>query len=124
MERGQTPEILRLAPNPVFVSFTPLLQLCSLSSFLSPFLFLSFPFFTALKLYGCPEHSGCTMRAHYTWGLPIRKLNITTFNGFLPITYAFFFPYVPFLHHYMHRYDLSFGHAGLPSSCIYALCSR
>ena len=119
MEHGQTPKILRLAPNPVFVSFTPLLQLCSLSCFLS-----AFSFFTALKLYGCPEHSGRAMRAHYTWGLPIQKLNITTFNGFSPATYAFFFPYVPFLHHYMHRYDLSFGHAGLPLSCIYALRSR
>ena len=27
-------------------------------------------------------------------------------------------------HHYMHRYDLSFGQAGLPGSCAYALRSR
>ena len=39
------------------------------------------------------------------------------------LTYAFF-PYVPFLRHYMHRYDLSFGQAGLPGSCAYALRSR
>ena len=38
------------------------------------------------------------------------------------ITYAFF-PYVPFLRHYMHRYDLSFGQAGLPGSYAYAQCS-
>ena len=25
----------------------------------------------------------------------------------------------PFIHHYMHRYDLSFGQAGLPGSCAY-----
>ena len=30
------------------------------------------------KLYGCPDRSGRTMRANYTWGLPIRKLNVTT----------------------------------------------
>ena len=29
-----------------------------------------------------------------------------------------------FFHHYMHRYDLSFGQAGLHGSCIYALRSR
>ena len=29
-----------------------------------------------------------------------------------------------FFRHYMHRYDLSFGQAGLPGSCIYALRSR
>ena len=35
-----------------------------------------------------------------------------------------FSSYVPFLRHYMHRYDLSFGQAGLPGSCAYALHSR
>ena len=39
------------------------------------------------------------------------------------ITYAFF-PYLPFLRHYMHRYDLSFGQAGLPGSSAYAIRSR
>ena len=33
-------------------------------------------------------------------------------------------PHVPFIHHYMHRYDLSFGQAGLPGSCAYALRCR
>ena len=32
--------------------------------------------------------------------------------------------YVPFLRHYMHRYDLSFGQAGFPGSYAYALRSR
>ena len=41
MERGQTPEILRLAPNSVFVSLTLLFQLCSL-----PFSFLDLLLFT------------------------------------------------------------------------------
>ena len=35
-----------------------------------------------------------------------------------------FFPYVPFLRHYMHRYDFSFGQAGLSGSCVYAPRSR
>ena len=53
---------------------------------------------------------------------------------FLLFTFSFFlvfiqfpicvFPYVPFLRHYMHRYDLSFGQAGLSGSCAYALRSR
>ena len=34
------------------------------------------------------------------------------------------FPYVPFLRHYMHQYDLRCGQAGLPGSCVYALRSR
>ena len=72
MECGQTPKILRLAPNIVFVSSAPPLQLCSFPSFLAFFPFLH----TALKLYGGPEHSGRIMRAHYTWGLLIRKLYI------------------------------------------------
>ena len=42
MERGQTPEILRLAPNLVFVSLPLALQLCSLSSFLALFSFLTY----------------------------------------------------------------------------------
>ena len=29
-------------------------------------------------LYGCFDRSGRTTCAHYTWGLPIQKLNITT----------------------------------------------
>ena len=75
IERGQTPEILRLAPNSVFVSLPPLLQLHSLSSFLALFSIFAY---SLAKLYGCPDRSGRTRRAHYTWGLPIRKLNITT----------------------------------------------
>jgi len=71
-----------------------------------------------------PDYSGRTMCVNFTWGLPIRKLNINYFKGFLPITHAFLFPCVPFLHHYMHRYDLRRGQARLPGSCVYALHSR
>ena len=55
--------------------------LTSASSIMFSF-FLSRPLFPfriqPCKLYGCPDRSGRTMRAHYTWGRPIWKLNITT----------------------------------------------
>ena len=35
-------------------------------------------------LYGCFDRSSRSMRAHYTWGLPIRKLNIITFMASCP----------------------------------------
>ena len=63
------------------------------------------------------------MRAHYTWGLLIQKLNIIMFRALCPST-CVTFPHVPFLRDYMHQYDLSFGQAGLPGSCVYALRSR
>ena len=40
------------------------------------------------------------------------------YTGFIPNT-CLTLPHVPFIHHYMHRYDLSFGQAGLPGSCAY-----
>ena len=93
----------------------------------APSLFPFSIFFFSHKYFiqcGFPVHSGRTICVNFTWGLPIRKLNINYFRGFLPITHAFIFPCVPFLHHYMHRYDLRCGHAGLPCSCVYALHSR
>ena len=45
------------------------------------------------------------------------------YTGFMPST-CVILPHVPLIHHYMHRYHLSFGQAGLPGSCIYALRSR
>ena len=39
-------------------------------------------------------------------------------TGFMPNT-CVTLPHVPFIHHYMHRYDLSFGQAGLPGSYAY-----
>ena len=49
--------------------------------------------------------------------------SLIIYLGFMPRT-CLILPHVPFLRHYMHRYDLSFGQAGLPGSCIYALRSR
>ena len=40
------------------------------------------------------------------------------YTGFTPNT-CVTLPHVPFIHHYMHRYDLSFGQVGLPGSCAY-----
>ena len=120
MECSHTPEILRLAPNSVFVSLTPPLQLCSLSYFLAPFSLLVNSLKTVRMPSALRPHYACTLYL----GASYSEDKYNHFNGFLPTTYAFFFPYVPFLHHYMHRYDLSFGHAGLPGSCIYALRSR
>ena len=56
-----------------------------------------------------------SFRTHYTWGLLFQKLN---YKGFMPNT-CVMLPHVPFTHHYMHRYDLSFGQARLPGSCAY-----
>ena len=90
-----------------------------------------FPFSTFFPLHtkyliqcGLPDQSSRTMCVSNTWGLPIRKLNINYFQGFFPVTHAFLFPCVPFLHHYTHRYDLRCGQDGLPGSCVYALRSR
>ena len=47
-------------------------------------------------------------------------ISLIVYLGFVPRT-CVILPHVPFLRHYMHRYDLSFGQAGLPGSCIYAL---
>ena len=63
------------------------------------------------------------MYVHYTWGLLAQKLIIVIFRA-SSSSHMRSFPYVPFLRHYMHRYDLSFGQAGLPGSCAYALRSR
>ena len=119
MERGQTSEILRLAPNSVFVSLPP------------PFLIM-FPPFSSLDLFPSSHKVLNTvrmlgsLRPHYVCkpylGASYTEAKYNYFHGFLPITYAFF-SYVPFIHHYMHRYDLRCGHAGLPGSCVYALRS-
>ena len=120
MERGQTPEILRLAPNSVFVSLPPPFLLCSLPL---PFKI----FFSSHKVFHTVRTPG-SLRLHYMCkkylGASYTEAKNNYVNGFLPITYAFLFPYVPFLHHYMHRYDLRCGQAGLPGSCVYALRSR
>ena len=68
-------------------------------------------------------HTSSNMYVHYTWGLLGQKLAIIIFRA-SSSSHMRFFPYIPFLRHYMHRYDLSFGQDGLPGSCAYALSSR
>ena len=120
MERSQTPEILRLSAELNVRLLNP-----PFSIMLPPFFLFSISFFSHKYFIQCGflDYSGRTMCVNFSWGLPIRKLNINYFKGFLPITHAFLFPCVPFRHHYMHRYDLRRGQAGLPSSCVYALRS-
>ena len=89
-----------------------------------PFSFLDlFPLHTKYSIQcGCSDHSDLTMCVSYTWGLPIRKLNIITLMAFCP-SHMRSFSICAFLHHYMHRYDLICGQARLPGSCVYALRS-
>ena len=121
MERGETPKILRLAPNSLFISFPSFFSIY----FSALFFALSF---VALKLQcGWTTHSRCTN---------LQVCAIIIHEGFLyrSLLQSIFehkthricvlFPCVPFLRHYMHRYDLSFDQAGLPRSCAYALHSR
>ena len=117
MERGQSTKILRLVLNSVFVSLPP------------PFFFklysLSFSFLYSLKIlkYASTAHSCRAMRAQYTWGLLIQKLNIIIFWALSP-PHMHHFSICTFFRHYMHQYDLSFGQAGLPGCCVYAQRSR
>ena len=81
------------------------------------YLFLLNPIHQSLKRPTCASfaRNRCAIRTHYTWGLLYQKLN---YKGLMPST-CVKLPHVPFIHHYMHRYDLSFGQAGLPGSCAY-----
>ena len=91
---------------------------------------LSFRFFSlALKAFvwldrAPPTHTSSSMYVYHTWGLLGQKLAIIIIFRASSSSHMHFPPYVPFLCHYMHRYDLSFGQAGLPGSCAYALRSR
>ena len=119
MERSEAPNILRLVPDSMFVSFLYPFFAYTLSVF---FIFLSFILSQGLQGPTCASlaHYRRANHAHYTWGLLTHKLNYL--SGFMPRTCVILL-HVPFLRHYMHRYDLSFGQAGLPGSCIYALRS-
>ena len=115
--------ILCLAPNSVFVSSLLFVQL-----FLFPLLsfFTLYHFFFSIAALVQLDHpylmrTSLNMYVQYTWGLLVHKLE-TILRA--PSSAHMRFPYVPFLRHYMHRYDLSFGQDGLPGSCVYALCSR
>ena len=88
MERGQTPEILCLTPNSVFVSLPPLFTYAP-----SHFSFLDlFSLHTKYLIQcGLPDYSGRTLCVSNTWGLPIRKLKINTQMAFCPSHTSFFF---------------------------------
>ena len=121
MERGQAPTILCLAHDSMLVP-----SLCPFFAYtLSVFSFSlsSFFFLEALKgqLVPCLHTIDVLTALTIPGGFLHRSLII--YLGFMPRT-CVLLPHVPFLRHYMHRYDLSFGHAGLPGSCIYALRSR
>ena len=121
MERSQTPKVLRLVPDSMFVSLPPSIFYISVICLLSLSFFL---FLQSLKRLNCvlTTQSWRANRAHYTWGILIQKLNITIFRALCPTHVLLFHMYL--FRHYMHRYDLSFGQAGLPGSCVYALRSR
>ena len=121
MERSQAPKILRLAPDSMFVSF-----LCPFFAYTLSVFFLFLPFILSQGLQGptCASlaHYRRANRAHYIPGGFLHR-SLIIYLGFMPRT-CVVLPHVPFLRHYMHRYDLSFGQAGLPGSCIYALRSH
>ena len=120
MERSQAPKILRLAPDSMFVSFLCPFFAYTLSVF---FLFLSLFFLKAFKGQLVPRlHTIDALTALIIPGGFLHR-SLIIYLGFMPRT-CVILPHVPFLRHYMHRYDLSFGQAGLPGSCIYALRSR
>ena len=120
MERSQTPKILRLAPDSMFVSFLYPFFAHTLSVFFSFFLLF---FLKAFKGQLVPRlHTIDALSALIIPGGFLHR-SLIIYLGFMPRT-CVILPHVPFLRHYMHRYDLSFGQARLPSSCIYALRSR
>ena len=87
MERGQTPEILRLTPNSVFVSLPLLFNY-------APPLFLSRPFFSSHKVFHTVRTPGL-LQPHYVCkqylGASYTEAKYNYFHGFLPVTYASFF---------------------------------
>ena len=117
MERSTPTKILRLAPDFVFVSFLcPPFYFFTLAVWHfspSPYLFFS------QALRGLLAHCSHILDAPPALIIPggffIRSLYKT---GLMPKT-CVMLPHEPFIHHYMHRYDLSFGQAGLPGSCAY-----
>ena len=117
MERSTPTKILRLAPDSVFVSF---LYPFFLFFHISCLAFLSFSLpFLSQALRGLHAHCLHILDAPPALIIPggffIRSLYKT---GLMPKT-CVTLPHEPFIHHFMHRYDLSFGQAGLPGSCAY-----
>ena len=120
MERSQAPKILRLAPDSMFVSFLCPFFAYTLSVFFSYFLLFFLKAFQG-QLVPCLHTIDALTALILPGGFLHRSLII--YLGFMPCT-CVILPHVPFLRHYMHRYDLSIGQAGFPGSCIYALRSR
>ena len=107
MERSPSPKILCLALDSVFVSFLyPFFTFLSYISLLLPF----------LSLIAYKGSSKDVLFALIKPGGFFKQKLIHV--GFMPNT-CVTLPHAPFIHHYMHRYDLSFGQAGLPGSCAY-----
>src|SRR3954471_5746603 len=107
MERHPSLKILCLAPDSVFVSF-----LCPFFTFFC-LTFLSFPSFSFIALKGSSSDAPLALikpEGFFNRSLFIRASRPTHVSNFRMYL---------FLHHYMHRYDLSFGQAGLPGSCAY-----
>ena len=121
MERSQAPKILRLVLDSMFVSF-----LCPFFAYTLSVLFLSFFLLFFLKAFKgqlVPRlHTIDALTAPIIPGGFLHR-SLIIYLGFMPHT-CVILPHVPFFRHYMHQYDLSFGQAGLPGSCIYALRSR
>ena len=121
MERSGSPKILRLASDSVFVSFLSPFVLLFIFIFIgSPgFCSFSLPLFSNKPLGACL----CIVRTYPTRYLRSQYLGASLprslyKTGLMPKT-CVMLPHEPFIHHYMHRYDLSFGQAGLPGSCAY-----
>ena len=72
--------------------------------------------------YACPNVHVRTAKRDAGYKHLGACIKITIFRALHPTHVLFFHMYL--FRHYMHRYDLSFGQAGLPGSCIYALRSR
>ena len=113
MERNQTPKILRLAPDSEFVSFP------------RPHFILQLPFVSLLSHFFHNALEGRFAHCSHTLDvLPVLIIPGGFFNKSLLIrascpAHVSNFQMYLFIHHYMHRYDLSFGQAGLPGSCGY-----
>ena len=81
------------------------------------------PFFShkplGARMCNIHTHSTRHLRSQYLGASLPRSLSKTSL---MPKT-CVMLPHEPFTHHYMHRYDLSFGQAGLPGSCAYPHCN-
>ena len=108
MERSPSLEILCLAPDSMFVSF-----LCPFFIYCLSYISLLLPFLSLIAFKGSSKD---VLFALIKPGGFFKQKLIHT--GFMPNT-CVTLSHVPFIHHYMHRYDLSFGQAGLPGSCAY-----